>query len=241
MYDLAQFTLSDMTRCGKEMRKLGASTSSMEEVADRLVRFLYGSFRVRGTDEPACALVRLFTTLPYAALEPAQQEFVQSLGGADRPGSTTRCLTLLATAGHLPSWNSRHSSAAHQALPLTSQASVARSPMIAQLIAQLGMEIGAFIGPAKDFVIDVDQHSFNVFHVRDAKGSPYIPAQQAFVIPHGIKSVLGFGGLLPSCELFAIILFSKCTIDRERADLFRTLALNAKVAMLPFAGGPIFA
>lgn len=241
VYDLAHFTLSDMTRCGRELRKLGATASSMEEVANRIVRFLHSSFRTSATDEPACALVRLFTTLPFASLEPAQQDFVHGLGAAGQPGPETKCLTLLATAGHQPSWNSRHSSAQHKALPLVSEASVARSPMIAQLIAQLGMEIGALTGTGEDFLVDVDQHTFNVFHVRDAEGSPYIPAQQTFVIPHGIRSVLGFGGLLPSRELFAIILFSTCTIDRERADLFKTLALNAKVAILPFAGGQIFA
>lgn len=212
----------------------------MEEVGDRMVRFLYGSLRLSDTDEPACALVRLFTTLPYAALEPAQQEFVQSLGGAELSRTSMKCLTLLATAGQEQSWNSRHTSTGHKALPLASEASVSRSPMIAQLIAQLGMEIGALTGPAEDFVIDVDQHNFNVFHVGDARGSPYIPAQQQFVIPHGIRSVLGFGGLLPTRELFAFILFSKCPIDRERADLFKTLALNAKVAFLPFAGGRTF-
>jgi len=240
MYDLAEFTLSDMTRSGRELRKLGANASSMEEVAGRMVRYLYGSLVAGGNDDSACALVRFFTTLPYAALEPAQQEFIQSLPGAGPPRPTTKCLTLLATAGQLPSWNSRHSSSGHKALPLASEASVARSPMIAQLIAQLGMAIGALIGNAGDFVIDADQHTFNVFHVRDAEGSPFIPAQEEFVIPHGIKSVLGFGGLLPSRELFAIILFARCTIDRDRADLFKTLALNAKVAVLPFAGGQIF-
>ena len=49
---------------------------------------------VEGTDPPACALVRLFTTLPYEALEPSQQLFVSRSAepaGAmknSRPGPT---------------------------------------------------------------------------------------------------------------------------------------------------------
>lgn len=120
MYDLTRFTLSDVTRCGIQLRKLGAGASSMEEVAEV---------------------------------------------GSDLTVSTLKCLTLLGSAE-----------------------SVARSPMIAQLIRRLGI-----------------------------------------------------GGLLSPGELFATVLFSRVPIARERADLYRTLALNVKVAVLPFAGSRVFA
>ena len=45
---------------------------------------------------------------------------------------------------------------------------------------------------------------------------------------------------MPSGELFATILFSRTPIPREVADLFKTLALNVKVALLPFVGTRIF-
>jgi len=145
------------------------------------------------------------------------------------------CLTLLATAGEEPAWNDRRASVAHRALPLTSAESIARSPMISQLIRQLGVEIGTLLTPS-EMIVDNTQHSFNVFHVPDAVGSPHIPAQQQFVIPYGVQSVLGFGGLLPPGELFATILFTRTRVPREVAERFKTLALNVKVALLPFAG-----
>jgi hypothetical protein len=61
------------------------------------------------------------------------------------------------------------------------------------------------------------------------------------VIPHGIRSVLGFGGVLPSGDLFAMILFSRVRIPREIAELFKTLSLNVKVALLPFVDRRVFA
>ena len=73
-----------------------------------------------------------------------------------------------------------------------------------------------------------------VFHVEHAVGSPYIPAQQEFVIPFGIHSVLGFGGMLPSGNLFVVILFSKVHIPRETADMFKPLSLSVKLTVLPF-------
>lgn len=236
MYDLARFTLSDMTRCGITLRKLGTDAVSMEQVADRVVRYLYESLRTAGGETSACALVRLFVTMPYAGLDSDQQAFVQTVLNSAQSTSTTKCLTLLASAGELPAWNSRQASQGHKALPLVSEESVSRSPMIAQLIRQLGVKVGALITADPSLVIDAGQHTFNVFHVPEAEGSPYIPAQREFVIPYRVRSVLGFGGLLPSGELFATILFSKEPIQRETADLFKSLALNVKVALLPFVG-----
>ncbi|MGE5296319.1 MAG: hypothetical protein ACM3VT_15965, partial [Solirubrobacterales bacterium] len=70
--------------------------------------------------------------------------------------------------------------------------------------------------------------TFNVFHVPEAVGSPDIPEQAEFVIPHGVRSVLGFGGMLPGRDLFAVILFSQVPIPRSTAELFRPLALCVK-------------
>lgn len=241
MPELAGFGLSDMTRLGAELRRSGANASSMEEAADAIVRALRAGLLVAGGGGPACALVRLFVTLPYERLQPSLQEAAKRALGGREPEPAMKCLTLLASAGELEAWNSRHRSVAHQALPLASEESVARSPMIAQLIRQLGVEVGALISADPSLMTDVGQHTFNVFHVAEAKGSPYIPAQEEFVIPFGVRSVLGFGGLLPPGELFATILFSREPISREVAELFRTLALNVKVALLPFTGDRVLA
>jgi hypothetical protein len=241
MFDLSHFSLAEMTRCGMELRKLGSDASSMEEVGERVVRYLYEHLRSADMAVPACALVRTFITLPFASLDEEQQEFAHGVLGGVAAAAGMKCLALLATAGDEPSWNSRRSSVGHKALPLVSTESVARSPMIAQLIRQLGIEIGTLLASDPRLLIDVDQHTFNVFYVAEAAGSPYIPAQLEFVTPYGVRSVVGFGGLLPTGELYATILFSRVRIPRHVADLFKTLALNVKVAMLPFIGRRVFA
>jgi hypothetical protein len=240
-YNLGAFSLAEMTRCGMELRRIGAGASSMEEVGERTVRYLFERLVAPGGSEPACALVRLFVTMPFHELQDEQQEFAAAVLGA-RPGDPNmKCLTLLASAGVEEPWNSRHRSAGHKALPLASEASVARSPMIAQLIRQLGVEVSSLLASDSRLMVEMEQHSFNVFYVPDAEGSPFIPAQGEFVIPHGIRSVLGFGGVLPSGELFAMILFSRVRIPREIAELFKTLSLNVKVALLPFVDRRVFA
>ena len=146
MFDLTRFSLSEMTRCGMALRRLGENASGMEEVGERIVRYFYEHLRTPDLARPACALVRVFVTQPYAALDDAQRNFALRVLGGTAPTPTLKCLSLLATAGDEPAWNSRHTSNGHKALPLPSEESVARSPMIAQLMRQLGVDIGALLG-----------------------------------------------------------------------------------------------
>lgn len=241
MYDLARFRLSDMTECGSALRQLGYGAPSMDVVADRIVHYLYHEFRDTQTGTHSFALVRCFKTHSYGELPAELQTFAQTQLGSQPPTPDLKCLTLLATTGDRPEWQTRQASRGHQAIPLVSAKLVAESPMISQLIRQLGLDIGAVLAPSADLMMDLEQRTFNVFLVPEAVASPYVPAQKDFVIPYGIQSVMGFGGMLPSGNLVAIVLFAKCAITSETADLFKTVALNMKMAMLPFDRKQVFA
>ena len=75
----------------------------------------------------------------------------------------------------------------------------------------------------------------------ESVASPYIPAQDDFVIPNGIKSVLGFGGVLPSGEPFVVIMFSKPSIPADVMNKFSAIGASVKEAMEPFVGNKVFA
>jgi len=213
----------------------------MEEAARRIVERLYETMLDGATGERAAALVRFFKTHPYGALAPEQREFADRLLAGQTPSAAMKCLTLLATRGSEPEWNDRRASRGHAAIPLPSEKIVGNAPMISQLIAQLGLDVSAILQPDPAMIVDLAQQTYNVFHVPEAKGSPYIPAQSDFVIPYGIRSVLGFGGMLPSGNLFATIMFTRTAVPRETADLFANIALAVKLAILPFDGGATFA
>jgi hypothetical protein len=240
-YDLSQFTLRDMTDCGQALRQLGEGARSMEEAANRIVRHLYDGLRSGPAGERACALVRFFKTHPYEELDAHLRRFARRMLGSGPPPPGMKCLTLLATAGDRPAWNDRRASTGHQAIPLPSADLVVQSPMISQLVQQLGLELDTMLKPDPALLVDMEQKSYNVFHVPEARGSLHVPAQAEFVIPNGIRSVLGFGGMLPSGNLFVVILFAKARISRETADAFRPLALSVKPAVLPFDGNAVFA
>lgn len=239
-YHLARFGLSEMTECGAALRKMGLGANSMEEVANRIVHYLYHQFSHPDTKESNFALVRFFKTHSYHELTRDRRDFATQILGEQPRSPRMKCLTLLATMGDRTEWRSVTASIGHQAIPLASEQLVAQSPMISQLIQQLGLELSAVIEPDADLIMDLEQKTFNVFHVPEAQGSAFVPAQQEFVIPANIRSVLGFGGMLPSGNLMSIILFSKVFISRDTADLFKPLALNAKMAILPFDRGAVF-
>ena len=242
MFDLANFTLADLTHNLATLRKLGGGVESMEETANRMVRYLYDSLVVKETGKRSCALVRLFVTQPYGMLDDELQTLARKMLGGVPESPVPKCLVLLGTAGDQPEWNVRKQSMGHQVIPLPSEQIVSSIPMISQLINQLGVDVSWVLPPTPRMMLTGEQKTFNVFHVPDALGSPYIPAQNGFVIPFHIKSVLGFGGLLPSGELFAVILFSRTYIPHETAMLFKPHALAIKAALLPFdRDGAIFA
>ena len=58
-----------MTRRGASLRKMGEGAFSMEQVANKLVRFLYDNLVEEETGERCLSLVRLFKTHPYEGLD----------------------------------------------------------------------------------------------------------------------------------------------------------------------------
>lgn len=239
MYDLTAFNMSDMARCGAAIRGLGVSASSMEETATRIVRHLYESLVDRATGARSSVLVRFYKTHAYGDLDPALKAFADARMPSVRMLPETKCLTLLGTAGDKPAWNARQKSAAHQAIPLPSEEMVQQFRMMSQLFRQFGLDVAALLA-TPSVLLDEAHRTFNVFHVADAVGSPFIPAQEGFVAPCGVKSALGFGGVLPDGEIIAIILFTRTPIPRETAELWKTVALNVKLAVLPFVPHRVF-
>jgi hypothetical protein len=147
---------------------------------------------------------------------------------------TTKFLTLMGTAGLEPQWCDWHGSQGHKTIPLVSESFVAGIPMISDMIRQFGLEIAQVVSPQADSFSAADESSFSVFFIEKAKGSQFIPAQDDFVIPYGVQSVLGFGSIFPTGNIFVTLLLSRTAIDRETAELFKNIALNIKLAIIPF-------
>ncbi|HJU67397.1 MAG TPA: hypothetical protein VJ650_04045 [Gemmatimonadaceae bacterium] len=231
-FDLGTFELHDMLRCGLDIRQAARNAPSLEAAANSIVRYLFGAFRDSGSGEPQAALVRLYRTHPYRELEPELQLVARTALGEPPRDEGMRCLTLLATAGTEEEWNDRRRSQAHRTIPLASVRMIHRAPMIAQLIEQMGMDVEYLVHPEAAVVPDAEGRTYNIFYVENAQGSPYIPAQADFVVPYGIRSVIGFGGILRG-EMFAVVIFSRVAIPPAVANRFRNIALEVKAVLHP--------
>lgn len=212
----------------------------MEEAAQKIVAHLY-EHCLDESNQPSCALIRLFMTLSFGQLPTDLRALAAEALGRANPSAETQCLVLLGTRGEAPEWNQRQQSRGHQVIPLPDEASIARIPMISGLFRQFGVELGQVAALNRELLVDLENKEFNVFHVPVAKDSPYIPAQKEFVKPMGVRSVLGCGGVLPEGGLFALIVFSKADIPRDTAELFRSLPLSIKLGLLPLVRRNIFA
>lgn len=240
MYDLTKFTLQDMTHCGDALQQFGLKAKHVEELTDLMCRYFYEHLIDKKTGEKTSVLVRFFMTYPYASLDGELQKLAEGILQGHPVSQELKCLILMATAGVLPEWNSTKLSKGHRVLPLINEEMLKQNLMVYQFLYQLGIDISNVLNPDPKLAMELENKIFSVYYVPDAPGSPYIPAQNEFVVPFGIKSALGFGGMLPTGNLFSLIIFSKTKIPRTTADMFKNIALNVRMAVLPFVSEKIF-
>src|SRR5688500_8089267 len=188
VHDLTHFSLADMLEVGSHVRACCNGAESLQAVAERIVSYLYRDLRdVRGAR--ATAMVRFFLTRPFGALPLPYQEFVRSTYGDESAANDTVCLSLMATSGVEPDWNSPSTSRTDLAVPLRETSMLATAPMINALIAQFGVDAASVSRPDGQFLDTQD--TFSVFHIAEARGSPYLPSQAEFVEEYDVRSVLG--------------------------------------------------
>ena len=234
------YGLAALLECSMELRTVGAGATSMESAADQVVRFLRSHFVDKQSGRSALPLVRLYLTQRAGQLEPAVLDFATAACTDIRIGPDVVCLTLLATAGEEEAWNDRRRSVGHKAIPLPSIETLQRLPMVSRLFEQLGVDARRIVTGDRDVTPEVERRPYDVFYVSETRDHPSVPAQADFVIPYGIRSAIGFGGVLPDGETFAVVAFSSVPIPAEAVDAFVAAALATKLALLPFVGGPVF-
>jgi hypothetical protein len=231
MYDMTLFTPQDMAKCSLVLRQLGRNTASMEATSQKIVKYIYQHFCDSQTGENTCVLVRLFKTHPYGELEDSLQQSVRRLMNNNYPAADMKCWTLLAAAGAEPQWNSRHTAAENTAIPLVSPELVAQIPTISGMIREFGLDIHTLLGIEPERLLQLEPAVLNIFHVPEAKDNALIPEQDSLIIPYQVQSVLGFGGLLRSGSLFAVVISLKVKIPQSTAQMFKYLALSVKTSL----------
>ena len=239
-FDLARLSPADVVLCGSGAVRAAAESLTLEDAADLIVHYLYNALWDPNSDRPGNALVRFYRTIDFADLEPSLQNYAALALRPENKRPALKCFTLMGTAGDMPQWNSRQTSAKHRAIPLTSRAAVERLPMVSRLIRDLGMSVDEIVGlPESPSAPDQDVPP-NVFYIRRAESHPSVPDQD-FVLEHGIQSVVAMGGPIDRTDLWTIILFSRVEIRPEVARLFRLLAVDVRIAVMSRLARKFFA
>jgi two-component system NtrC family sensor kinase len=230
VFVLPDLDVDDLIECSRVLQAECHPARTMTSAAAAAAACLHRSL-VDEDGQRATALVRIYKTHRYSALPPDARAFAERTAGDDLD-PVTSCLTLIGTSGTVPEWNDPTRSASHRAIPLADHEAVARLPMVAGLLRELGVGADLVVTPGSAVRLRKHHETYNVFHVLDARGSALIPAQD-FVDEHGVRSVVGCGGILLSGDFYGLIIFATVTVPPAQADLFRSIALTLKAALAP--------
>jgi hypothetical protein len=200
-----------------------APAERLEEAAQELAARFYTTF------EESVVLARVFVTVPFGELPPANQKVVAALAdSASTLNPTTPVLSLVGTRGQEEGWNDRRRSNGHVGIPLISSAFVEAIPMIARLLKEIGVPIEWMDSHATDVIVESLGRSTGLFYVEDAaravdeQGRKIIAAQD-FVRSYGVESVFGISGVYGNGQIAVLVVFCRDAFTREAAELLAIL------------------
>lgn len=204
----------------------------LAQAAQNLTDVLYAQY------SQSIVLVRMFATIPFRDLPPANHAFVTNLAQAHDimhlMADDTPVLSLLGTHGARHAWNDRRKSVGHVGIPLASAAFVDRIPMMSRLLKEVGLSLDWIDSRDITIMLSALGRTAGVFHVQNAttavdqQGRKIIAAQD-FVAANQVKTVFGLGGGYVTNRVFVVlIVFCREEVTKSQAALFMPLITTFK-------------
>lgn len=213
--------------CLARVRQLISESDSLPAFLQAISTLLQQSFVNELTDTPEIVLARCFISRPFASLSIEDQMLVRTQYGGDEILPTSPFLVLEGSAGVVEGWNAPKQSSRYRVVPLNVPEFASRFPMFAEVLRQLQFVVaGESVG-----ALDIESvgSSTQVFSVNGAVGSPFIPAQDEFVVPFGIRAAVGCGGVFGEGQCFVLLLFTRVAISERAMELLRLIALSIRL------------
>ncbi len=197
--------------------------STFEQAAQELANAIYEQFG------ESVVLARVYLTVPFGALPPANQTFVRNLAESANASSqlqeTTPVLSLIGSFGQEAEWRDRRNSKGHVGIPLLSASFVDAIPMISRLLRELGLPVDWADHHDIEIMKKMGTGLFYVENAAEAvdhEGRKII-AVQDFVSAHQVRSVFGAGGAYPNGQMFVCVVFCRDLFDRGVSERFLPL------------------
>lgn len=226
-------TVAEYVDFGKRMMTECERVTSHEQASQHICQQLY--HMLQQEDQPALALVRVYRLTRVEDLPPDLRALVDP--------DELFVMSLTGTYGLQDEWRRRQDSAGHKVVPVNKIAIPSLIPMFEQLLVRdMKADLPRLYETRN--VIGSVRSTGGTFYIEDVPTSPVIPAQDTFVEPYGVKSLVGFGGLMAGSErlasLFVLVAFSRVHFTPEMADAFHRMHPFVGTALASRAAQPIF-
>lgn len=231
MATVSNFTVGDLEVFSSVLRGLGDGATGMGEAAQQITDYLFANLRT-AEDEQGCLGVSLHKTHPYSRLPPGLQELGRAADGSVT--SETMCLVRMGHTGFEPP----DPDPASLVRPLTETAFRER-PIFVELLLAMGLDPSTALDPTRAVRLGLHHQNLDLFLAAELSESDWIPDEARLQVKAlGLVAILGIGGALPNGDLFFIFFFTKEAVSERSADMMRSLALAAKVALIPHSLAP---
>lgn len=228
---LSDATQQDVVDLRQNIKEAVSDTACLVDAAQAFARLLFETYA------GSLVMVRLYGVVSASALPEADRQFATRLarGSGVEILDSTPVLSLWGTYGQKAEWNHRELSQKHRAIPLLGSTHVRRIPMVAGLLKDLGVDLGALDTPSPVTTLRMLGGLNGLFYVPDARnerdedGQLVIPAQD-FVDAFGVKSVFGMGGAYLDGTFVVAILFCKESLPRRVVRRFSLLISHFKIS-----------
>ena len=226
-FDLETFTLRDRLSCSAGLVRATQGAETMGTAAAAAARFLHANAVVGTTGELACEAVLFYQTRPAE-------------GGTEYRSQKPREIVRVGLAGDPAIEQALERLEPAQPRSLADPTFAGTHRLVAHLCHQLGLAVTATHAFSPEVQRTPEGKKYAVLHVRDVADSRYVSGIEELLVPHGVRSVLAFGGLLTRGDVVVAVLYSRVRISDDTAELFRTIALDL-TALFRSHEGNVFA
>ncbi len=232
---IASYSVEDVSALRARVESELKVFASFQQASQRFTDILYEEL------SPSAVLFRVFATVDYEKLPEKERDFVLELGRSreflDELKSKTRVVTLLGSRGKRPSWNQRHRSERHLAIPLVTASFIKTIPMVSRLMGDMGTGLDWVQKQDQNMMVTSMGKMARVLYVEDAletrtgDGFEVIP-DRSFVEENGVRTVLALGGAYLNGTIVAVVLFTNERVPPDRVEKLLPVVHSFKIATM---------